>query len=381
MAVWCGYFAILLVKVGLAVAYVRRRGDTSVATGETTVLIPIASGDPELEAILRSNLQTAPATARFLFLIDEGDAEGQRIADALQGESPIGRLEVAVCPPPHANENPKTTKLVIGLDRVQTEYVAVLDDDTILQPDHLGFAIAALATCDLYTGLPCYLPGKNVWSSLVAQFVNDNSVLTYLPLAALMPPMTINGMYYVMRTETLRRYGGFAPIAAMLSDDYALARHVRDQGGIIRQGTALLSLRTTVPDAARYFGLMHRWNVFALFQVFDQPLTRQPLLAVLLGTPPVFFWIGILLSPISVWAAGMTALALALRQAIHAWLRQRIKSANAASNSIATNAVLSIASELLQPLHMVHAAVRKKLVWRNRKIQLNRDGTFSYLRQ
>ncbi len=269
------YLGILGVKFALSRRYAATHREEFLDEAPVTILQPILSGDPSLEETLRRNLQQAPPWARFLWLIDEDDAEAHRLTGRLRDESD-GRVDIVVCPPAIGDVNPKTLKLQHGLASVATPYLAVLDDDTLLVEDNIGRALFALRSCALYTGLPCYLPGCNFWSAMVAYFVNNNSILTYLPLLPLVGPLTINGMFYVMRTQTVEDMGGFTPILDQLCDDYALARHVRAHGGVIRQAATPHFLRTTVPGPGPYFRLMHRWFVFARVLVSDQPVRVAP---------------------------------------------------------------------------------------------------------
>lgn len=321
-----------------------------------TVLQPVLGGDPFLAEALRRNLEEVDA--RFFWLVDDDDAEAQRVTEALKNE----RVTIIRCPPVTGDANPKTVKLHRALPLVETEYVAVLDDDTVLTPEHLGRARFALQSCTLYTGLPHYLPGANVWSSLVTHFVNNNSVLTYLPLLPLIGPLTINGMFYVMRTDSLRAMGGFAPLVDKLCDDYALATLVKRNGGTIRQGITEQYLRTTVDGPAHYVRLMHRWFVFANTLVRDQTLGVQLLLFVALGLPPLLLWIG--------FGTLSYALPLALLGR-HLMLRTL-------PGQTGLSVLPSIVAELLQPLHWLHASLQHTLRWRTRRIALGADGTFSY---
>jgi ceramide glucosyltransferase len=270
--------------------------------------------------------------------------------------------------------NPKTVKLQHGLVEVATPYLAVLDDDTVLAADSLGRAVFALRSCSLYTGLPCYLSGDGFWSALVAYFVNNNSILTYLPLLPLVGPLTINGMFYVMRTQTVKDMDGFTPILDQLCDDYALARHVRAHGGVIRQAATPHYLRTTVPGPGPYFRLMHRWFVFARVLASDQPARVVLLLVVFLGLPPLLLWLG-LLSLFGGLASGMLlATTLVLR---HLALRRLHGTVLGGLSPFSP--LMSILAELLQPLHALHACLQSDLRWRTRRIQLESGGTFSYL--
>jgi ceramide glucosyltransferase len=333
----------------------------------------VLSGDEFLEEALRRNLQLTPSWARFVWLVDEDDAEGQRVTGRLA--APAGdRVRVFVCPPPAAGVNPKLAKLQRALDGVDTPFVAVLDDDTVLADRNLERGVAALGGCDLYSGLPCYLPGSNFWSSLVAHFVNNSSILTYFPLQPLVGSPTINGMFYLMRTDTLRGYGEFTPVLDRLCDDYALAALVRANGGVIRQGVTPVRLRTTVGGAGAYFRLMHRWFVFAGVLVRDQPLPAAGVIVLFLGLPPLLLWVGLL--AVAGGASGVLALAgvLLVRDMTLRLLHRRVF-----GGLPGFSWWKSILAEVLQPVHQVHSLVWRTIRWRTRRIRPGRGGTFSYL--
>ncbi len=367
------YLGILGVKFFLSRHHAVTHREESQDEAPVTLLQPILSGDPFLEEALRRNLRSTPPSARFLWLIDEADAEARLLTGRLRDEAPE-RVEILVCPPVVGNVNPKIAKLQHGLAAVATPFLAVLDDDTILSDDTLGKALFALRTCTLYTGLPCYLPGGNFWSALVAYFVNNNSILTYLPLLPLVGPLTINGMFYVVETQTLRKMGGFTSILDQLCDDYALARHVRAHGGVIRQSATAHYLRTTVPSAGAYLRLMHRWFVFARVLVGDQPLGVVLLLFVFLGLPPLLLWLGFLslLGGPTSWL--LLAATLLVR---HLALRSLHRTVLGGLSPFSWS--MSVLAELLQPLHGLHACLQTSLRWRTRHIRLQRGGTFTYL--
>ncbi len=367
------YLAILETKIVLSRRYARAHREDSRATGSITVMQPILSGDPFLETALRRNLDRAPPGACFLWLIDEDDHAAGQITDQLLAIAK-GRSRVLRCPLVSGNLNPKTAKLQQGLREVQTDFVAILDDDTILDDDNLARALFCLGSCDLYTGLPCYLPGPNFWSALVAHFVNNNGIMTYLPLLDLVGPLSINGMFYVMRTGYLRDLGGFEPILANLCDDYALACLVKRRGGVVRQGTTPQSLRTTVTGVRQYLALMRRWFVFANILVRDQPSAVAALLFLFLGLPPLLLWLCLLSLVGGVagalgLAAGLLVRHLALRGLHHGVF----------GRSLRLSWGLSVLSELLQPWHWAHACVGRTVRWRSRSIRVERDGRFSYI--
>lgn len=341
-----------------------------------TVLQAIRSGDPLLPLLLAENLATTPE-ARFLWLVDADDAAGQdAAARALRAARASGRtpdLEVLLAPPLPQGRNPKVYKLALALPRCG-EVVAVLDDDVVLPPGALAGAVAALAHGDLVTGVPVYREQGSLASRLVAAFVNGSSLLTYLPLARLSEPVTINGMFYVTRRPTLEALGGFAAIEDRLCDDYELARLYRAAGRRIVQAPVVHPLATTVPGPRAYARIMRRWMVFGR-QVLGEDLTPAVLALVVL--PAVLPLAAVALAA-AAWATSGSAVALAVvglallaKVTTTALLR---RSAPPAPASLA-GAALEVLADLLLPYHLVAAAVRPhRITWRDRQIDVGPDG-------
>ncbi|MFM7335780.1 MAG: hypothetical protein ACKO1H_15475, partial [Tabrizicola sp.] len=108
--------------VRLRLAWQHRDG-AGASPVSVTVLTPILSGDPALEATLAHGPDHAPG-ARFVWLVDDDDPEGQRVAYGLaKGRAGV---QVVVGRPPQDGENPKTLKLIRGEAFVDTDVLAVL---------------------------------------------------------------------------------------------------------------------------------------------------------------------------------------------------------------------------------------------------------------
>lgn len=368
----CGalYLALMMLKALLSWHYLRRHPESELAVAPVTVLQPILGGDPLLDVALEQNLANAPAEARFWWLIDEDDPVGSAVAWRLAAQYPA-QVRVVESPRCPAGINPKAFKLSRVAGEIDTEYVAVLDDDTILAPGHLAKGIAALARCDLYTGLPCYEVRGGCWGALLAHFVNNNSILTYLSLLNWMAPLSINGMFYMLRRATLLRWQGWETITHELCDDYAFAKLAKRHGGRICQGTTAQRIHTTVGGPRQYLRQMHRWFVFAGVLVHDQPRSIQCLLFALLGLPAILLW-GSLLTIAGGWIG--LALFTGLLVVRHGIIRTLHLAAFADPPRFSFG--LSVLSELCQVVHYVHAALSPSISWRTRRIRMLRDGTF-----
>lgn len=328
---------------------------------ELTILQPILGGDPALRACLESNLANTPG-ARFLWLVDEDDPLGRA---AIEGLTDGGRVQARFGPPPRDGENPKVAKLARALPEVATACVAVLDDDTVLPRDGARRALAALEGADLVTGLPIYADRSTVWSRLVSGFVNGSALLTYPVAAQLGAGRTINGMFWLTRTETLRELGGFNAIGGALTDDYATARLYLDAGMTLRQSAVLHPITTTVEDAAHYARLMRRWMIFSLRYARENATGFTVGLVAVPTLLPLPLVIGGLAAGAPV--LGLVLLALGLKAAANAWLRERA----GGGSSRWTELLAEIVADLLTPFHLLAALVAgDRFTWRTRDIRM-----------
>lgn len=344
---------------------------------EITIMQPILSGDPQLESMLEANLQHTDQRVHFLWLIDQSDWQAQAIVSSLQARLPEAdraRIAVLRCQDAPQSHNPKSFKLALGLELVHSPYVAVLDDDTTLPHHNLRQAIHRMEQCDLYTGLPLFKASPGIGSQLVAHFVNNNSLMTYLAVASLLPPVTINGMFYAAKTEYLKGIQAFRQIETELCDDLALATWVKRSGGSIHQGTAPLELRVSVQDWRHYGLIMHRWFVFADILTARQSGLGQATLALLLGLPVILLWIVIIAAPSSPIGIAAGVVVLVAR---YSMIRRML--AETQIDGLPMNFLWSPLSELLQPIHFVHAKLVRTIRWRHRRIRVLRDGSFHEL--
>jgi ceramide glucosyltransferase len=264
-------------------------------------------------------------------------------------------------------------KLAIASPRVVTPFFAVIDDDTTLPPASAAALVDAARRHTVATGLPCY-GGAGFSSALLAQFVNNNSIFTYLGTSRLRQPFTLNGMGYVMRTDELARIDHFKPILGELTDDLALATQVLAGGGDIHQSPAPLHVQTGVQGLRQYWRMMHRWYVFTLLLMKRQTASTQALIFLLHGLPPLLLiatlglsiaealrqpWL--LLAPLTLLVARALVISGLHRQFFHRGLHRP---------------VISVLSELLQPLHLLHALSRRTIRWRTRVYRVRDTNDF-----
>lgn len=341
---------------------------------EVALLQPILGGDPLLARVLTDNLEALPQ-AQFVWLLDEDDALGRATAAQLVAAHPLHRIDCRLHGAVPDDVNPKTFKLAAALPEVRQAISVVLDDDTRLGAAALRQIVCELDGADLVTALPCYRDDGAPGARLMAQFVNNNAALTYLPLLPLMPPLSINGMCYALRTDRLRALGGFAPLSRQLADDLALARALRGQGARLHQSTACVEVQTHTPSLARYHQQMHRWFLFATLLLRSEPPVLQAVITLLHGLHPL--WLLVLLSCALTQPFGLVAaLALAvvaLRALVLCALQWRL------SGRVRHRPLASLLAELLQPAHLLHAALVRRIRWRTRLYDVRANDDFHAL--
>lgn len=369
------YLALLAGKALLAWRYATRQPapPTRADFSAVTILQPILGGDPRLAATLATNLAALPR-ARFLWLLDADDRAGQAAARQALAACPAAAVELVKCPPPPAGVNPKLHKLALAEPRVTTARLAVLDDDTTLPASTLAALLAALDRgAALATALPVYAHGRDLWSTLVGQFVNNQSLLTYLPTLVWQAPITINGMAFALDTAAWRARGGFSPLVRHLTDDLAVARAVRAAGGAIHQAPETVEVATTIHGARHYRQIMHRWFVFASLLLRGEPPARRAVLLALHGAPPLLLW-GALIAAASTPNAATLAPMAAL---IVVRARILIGTQRGIAGRARHAPIASLLAELVQPLHFLHAQFSRTIHWRARRYHVRSEADFS----
>lgn len=378
------FVALTAVRVGLAAVALRAEASAPVrAAGSTvhtaraqgrgvvTVLQAIRSGDPLMPGMLAENLAHSPH-AHFVWLVDADDPTALAVTERLAATAP-GRVDVVVTPPLVPGHNPKVAKFAAATPGTG-DVLAVLDDDTVLPPGALDEACDWLDRADLVTGIPLYREQGTVWSRLVAAFVNGSSLLTYLPLARVQPPVTINGMFYVTRRDVLDSLGGFAAIGDRLCDDYAIARLYRRHGHTVAQTAIAHPLATTVPDARAYARIMRRWLVFGTQVVRgDASLAMLGLVVLPAALPLVVAAAGLLAGVTSgTWGVPAAAAAALLGKAgATAALRRRTGVIPVGPAGI----LLEVVADVLLPVQLVAATVGPARVeWRGRSLDVDARG-------
>jgi ceramide glucosyltransferase len=375
LAIASVYVIQLWIKTGLSLRLrAREQAPAEVDFTRITVMQPITSGDETLRDTLAANLEELPGVT-WIWIVDRTDLPARELCKALATANPSRRIRILQTDEPPAGTNPKLWKQAAALPLVQTDVVAIIDDDTRGKRSGLAQLVTGLDRgADIVTGLPCYVPAPGIWSGLIAEFVNSAAILTYLPAAACGEPRSINGMFYAVKTAYLREHGLFTTSGRAITDDLAIARNVRRMGGRIVQTTRPQFIRTSVTSMVHYRRLMHRWFVFTRILVQSETPAVRALLLLVYGLPPLFLFTLTVLA----WAQPGEGVALLLAVLI-------LRSATLATlNRIFTGAwrhapLASVAIELLQTAFLVSAWINPVIWWRRRRIHVQRFDEFHYL--
>lgn len=369
------YVLHLVLRGMLAAGHARKVGGkkgVELAAGSMTIAQPILSGDPLLEECLEANLRALPDQV-FLWLVDEDDAEGRRVAEKLQQAHPDVDVRIDRCPACGDTTNPKLWKLRRAAALVDTAFFCVLDDDTILSRESAAALVAGAKDHTVATGLPYYRDAGDLSSRLLSQFVNNNSIFTYLGTSRVMAPFTLNGMGYVMKSGELAGLRNFEPVLNELTDDLALATLVLGNGGDIHQSTATLRVQTGVRDLGRYMQMMHRWYLFVLLLMRRQGPACQGVIFFLHGLPSLLFIAFTVMSVAdwSVCSAMVWLVVILLRSGLIVAMQHRFTADGLHRPGI------SILSELMQPVHLFHAICNRTIRWRTRRYRVRDSNDFT----
>jgi len=212
----------------------------------------------------------------------------------------------------------------------------------------------------------------------VSGFVNGNTLTTYLPPLAIMPPITVNGMYYVIPRRVLDACGGFGAMEREFADDYAIGRLIARNGYRLVQTDVRHAESTTVRSARHYAKLLKRWLRAPQLSIEREATPRERVVYYALAVAPACYPLAVLLlallapSALSLGALGALALVLlaSSAQLSRRWL-------SGATPPLGHLIVLTMHFAL--PLHLVLTLVRRdRLSWRGNVIEVGPDGALRY---
>ena len=383
---------LLILKLIFTFAYsykINSLKKTEIDENKYTIVQPILSGDPRLKDDLIANLKNT-TDIKFIWLVDKNDKIAiQTVEKILKNKNYSNRIEVYYLDDVPKGVNPKIFKLEQVVNKIKTEYTIILDDDSVIDRKRLDeLSIYEKDKTEwIATGIPFNYNIRGFYSKLISAFINSNSIFSYFSLSFLKENKTINGMFYILRTDILKKYSAFENIKYWLCDDLALATYLLSKDVKIIQSTIFCNVRNTVPNFKRYILLMKRWVLFSnvyMKNAFSIKFLFIILLPTLLPTVLLFlsFYLGInyLVIVLNLFI-GKVALFYIIRLFIYQGVREEktAKKSDFIVFSPQTKELLyELLSEFLLPFMLIFTLLTPPvIIWRNKKIRV-KDGKIHY---
>ena len=376
---------LLILKLIFSFVYFKRINSlekNKIDESEYTVVQPILSGDTRLEDDLSANLKNTD-DMKFIWLVDKSDCLArQTVENILKNKNYSSRVEVFYLDDVPQEVNPKVFKLSQAVKKIKTEYTVILDDDAVIDRKKLDeLSIYEKDKAEwIVTGIPYNYNIKGFYSKLISAFINSNSIFSYFSMSFLKENKTINGMFYILRTDILKKYSAFEEIKYWLCDDLALATYLLSKNVKIIQSTIFCNVRNTVPNFRKYILLMKRWLLFSnvyMKNAFSIKFLFIILLPVFLPAILLFlsFYFGINhFIMIIVLFVGKVGLFHIVRLFIY---QSEIQKKGNFFHK-ADELPYELASEFLLPFILVYTLLTPPvIIWRNKKIRV-KDGKIHY---
>lgn len=382
---------LLILKLFFSFAYfykIDKLEKTEIDEKKYTVLQPILSGDPRLEEDLKANLKNT-TDMNFIWLVDKSDKVAiNTVESILKDKNYSNRIEVYYLDDVPQELNPKIFKLAQVVDKIKTEYSIILDDDAVIDRKKLDeLSVYEKDKSEwIATGIPFNYNIKGFYSKLISAFINSNSIFSYFSLSFLKENKTINGMFYILRTDILKKYSAFEEIKYWLCDDLALATYLLSKKVKIIQSTIFCNVRNTVPSLKRYILLMKRWLLFSnvyMKNAFSTKFLFIILLPTLLPTILLFFsfYLGI---DYLVIILNLFIGKIALFHITRIFIYQVKEDETSSKKSLftfspqTTELLYELLSEFLLPFMLIYTLLTPPVIlWRNKKIRV-KDGKIHY---
>ena len=376
---------LLILKLIFSFVYFKRINSlekNKIDKSKYTVIQPILSGDTRLEDDLSANLKNTD-DMKFIWLVDKSDCLArQTVENILKNKNYSSRVEVYYLDDVPQEVNPKVFKLSQAVKKIKTEYTVILDDDAVIDRKKLDeLSIYEKDKAEwIVTGIPYNYNIKGFYSKLISAFINSNSIFSYFSMSFLKENKTINGMFYILRTDILKKYSAFEEIKYWLCDDLALATYLLSKNVKIIQSTIFCNVRNTVPNFRKYILLMKRWLLFSnvyMKNAFSIKFLFIILLPVFLPAILLFlsFYFGINhFIMIIVLFVGKVGLFHIVRLFIY---QSEIQKKGNFFHK-ADELPYELASEFLLPFILVYTLLTPPvIIWRNKKIRV-KDGKIHY---
>ena len=376
---------LLILKLIFSFVYFKRINSlekNKIDESKYTVVQPILSGDTRLEDDLSANLKNTD-DMKFIWLVDKSDCLArQTVENILKNKNYSSRAEVYYLDDVPQEVNPKVFKLSQAVKKIKTEYTVILDDDAVIDRKKLDeLSIYEKDKAEwIVTGIPYNYNIKGFYSKLISAFINSNSIFSYFSMSFLKENKTINGMFYILRTDILKKYSAFEEIKYWLCDDLALATYLLSKNVKIIQSTIFCNVRNTVPNFRKYILLMKRWLLFSnvyMKNAFSIKFLFIILLPVFLPAILLFlsFYLGI---NYFIIVMGLFVGKVGLFHIVRLFIYQSEIQKKGNFFHKADELPYELASEFLLPFILVYTLLTPPvIIWRNKKIRV-KDGKIHY---
>lgn len=361
------YFLRLYLSYNYAISH-SKSVNKNIDESLITVLQPILSGDIRLESDLRSNLENT-SMMKFIWLIDNDDIAAKQICDKILNDNYKNRVKIIEVEPVPPNVNPKVFKLEKAISNVNTEYTIILDDDVVIDMEFFNRINLYLNTKEvLISAIPYNYDNKTFFSKLISAFVNSQSFFTYFTMAYLKQTKTINGMFYMAKTDIFIKYKAFENIKYYLCDDFALASFLRSKNVELIQSTIYCNVRTTVTNLRAYVRLLKRWLLFANVYMSEEISISFVIFALLPNMLPLALIITSLFYGLNYILVAIFT--LLIKGFISYIFRYHLLHKKESFNMI----LFEVLQELTLPIIYFYTLISKPvIIWRNKKIKVSKD--------
>ena len=361
------YFLRLYLSYNYAISH-SKSVNKNIDESLITVLQPILSGDIRLESDLRSNLENT-SMMKFIWLIDNDDTVAKQICDKILNDNYKNRVKIIEVEPVPPNVNPKVFKLEKAISNVKTEYTIILDDDVVIDMEFFNRINLYLNTKEvLISAIPYNYDNKTFFSKLISAFVNSQSFFTYFTMAYLKQTKTINGMFYMAKTDIFIKYKAFENIKYYLCDDFALASFLRSKNVELIQSAIYCNVRTTVTNLRAYVRLLKRWLLFANVYMSEEISINFVIFALLPNMLPLALIITSLFYGLNYILVAIFT--LLIKGFISYIFRYHLLHKKESFNMI----LFEVLQELTLPIIYFYTLISKPvIIWRNKKIKVSKD--------
>jgi ceramide glucosyltransferase len=333
---------------------------------ELTIFQPILSGDKYLKEKLSFVFENA-GEAEIIWAVDEDDSEAEKIINEITKGSSVKNLHVVKCSKAPFSENPKVYK-IIQTEKLWRKYTVILDDDTITDIKALEKTDKRILETSIVTGIPYYLKAGNIWENLIRAYVNSNSAYNYFTSAFLGKNKTINGMFYLFKSEKIISLKLYEKIRQKLCDDYELAKIAGENGIGVYQSVIPCRLNTEVRNFTSFIKLMRRWHIFVNHYIKENTDVSVIIFSV------IPFVSGSLFLLISLFYKHEIFYVYIVISLINALAGKKIRKIIFGEDEKLSDIVLEMFSSVIQIFYWFLAlAVPNRIVWRGKTVKI-KDG-------